>query len=281
MVPTAGSANYTWTVSAPVADNNALAAFVPASAAPVIIATSPADDATDVLVDANLVANFSEPVAKGTGTITLKRTSDNSTVESFDAASSPRLVFSGQILTIDPTNDLGSGVGYHVLIGSTAIIDNSGGNAFAGISGTTAWNFTTAVDTFSSWISNPVFGLAVADQDLGDDPDGDGIDNGVENFFGTHPGTFTRGLAAGIKNGNSFTFTHPQNATPASDLTASYTWSKDLASFLANGATDGAGTKVDFTTQADTPSPGITTVTATVTGAATSKLFVRVNVTQP
>jgi hypothetical protein len=136
-------------------------------------------------------------------------------------------------------------------------------------------------NTFANWISNPAFGLAVADQDLGDDPDGDGTDNGVENFFGTNPGTFTQGLLVGIKSGNTFTFTHPQNATQASDLTASYRWSKDLASFLASGATDGAGTTVAFTTQANTPSPGITTVTATVTGTATNKLFVRVNVTQP
>jgi hypothetical protein len=136
-------------------------------------------------------------------------------------------------------------------------------------------------NTFANWISNPAFGLAVADQDLGDDADGDGNDNGVENFFGTNPGTFSQGLLSGIKSGNTFTFTHPQNATPASDLTASYNWSKDLASFLASGATDGAGTTVAFTTQADTPTAGITTVTATVTGTATSKLFVRVNVTQP
>jgi autotransporter-associated beta strand protein len=138
-----------------------------------------------------------------------------------------------------------------------------------------------AANTFASWISKAEYGLAVADQDLGDDPDGDGIDNGVENFFGTNPSTFSQGLLVGIKSGNAFTFTHPQNATPASDLTASYTWSKDLATFLANGATDGAFTKVDFTTQLNTPSPGITTVTATVTGTAASKLFVRVNVTQP
>ena len=170
------------------------------------------------------------------------------------------------------------------MIDATAVIDTSGGNAFAGISSTTAWSFTTAVNpvpTFANWISNPTFGLAVADQDLGDDPDGDGIVNGVENFFGTNPGTFTQGLAAGIRSGNTFTFTHPQNASPVSDLTASYSWSNDLASFLVNGATDGAATKVDFTTQPNTPSPGITTVTATVTGTATSKLFVRVNVTQP
>lgn len=59
------------------------------------------------------------------------------------------------------------------------------------------------------------------------------------------------------------TVTHPKNATPAS--------------FPAGGATHGAGTTVTFTTQPNTPSPGITTVT----GTAASKLFVRVNVGKP
>jgi methionine-rich copper-binding protein CopC len=281
---TAGNTIYTWSVTAPNEDSHTLAAFVPASAAPAIITTSPADNAAAVPITANLVANFSEPVLKGTGTITLKRTSNNSTVESFNVVSSPRLIFSGQTLTINPTNDLSPGVGYHVLIDPDAIIDASGGDAFAGISSPSAWNLTssgTPSDNFAAWISNPTFGLAPADRGLFEDPDGDGIDNGVENFFGTNPGTFSQGLAAATKNDNSFTFTHPQNATPASDLTASYRWSKDLSTFLSNGATDGALTKVDFTTQQNTPSPGITTVTATVTGTTTSKLFVRVNVTQP
>jgi methionine-rich copper-binding protein CopC len=281
LVPTAGPATYTWTVSAPLEDSHALAAFVPAAAAPVITTTSPADNATGVPVAANLVATFSEPVVKGTGTITLKRTSNNSTVESFNVASSPRIVFSGQTLTIDPTSDLGPGVTYHVLIDSTAIVDTSGGNAFAGISSATVWNFTTAgtpVNSFANWISG--FGLAPTDQDLFDDPDGDGIDNGVENFFGTNPGTFTRGLAAGIKNGNTFTFTHPQNASPSTDLTASYRWSTGLATFHPGGATIG-GTTVNFTTQANTPSPGFTRVTATVTGTLPHRLFFDVRVTSP
>jgi hypothetical protein len=103
----------------------------------------------------------------------------------------------------------------------------------------------------------------------------------VENFFGTNPSIFTQGLLVGSKSGNTFTFTHPQNPTPAIGLTAHYTWSKDFADFLASGATDGEGTKVDFTTQLNTPSLGITTVTAAITGTSTSKLFLRVNVTQP
>jgi methionine-rich copper-binding protein CopC len=269
---TAGTVNYTWSVTNPAEDSHALAAFVPASAAPVMLTTNPADNATAVPITANLIANFSEPVVKGTGTITLKRTSNNSTVESFDVASSPRLVFSGQTLTINPTNDLGPGVAYHLLIDSTAIVDTSGGNAFAGVSNSSAWNFTTAgtpVNSFENWISNSVFGLAPADQDLFDDPDGDGIDNGVENFFGTNPGTFTQGPIAGSKSGNTFTFTHP-----------SYRWSTDLATFHPGGATSG-GTTVNFTTEANTPSPGLTRVTATATGTLPSRLFVDVRVTGP
>ena len=279
---TAGLFNYMWTVSAPVEDNNVLAAFVPAAAAPVIMATSPVDNATGVLVAANLVATFSELVVAGTGTITLKRTSDSSTIESFDVASSPRLVFSGKTLTINPTNDLGPGVGCHVLIDTTAIVDASGGHAFAGISSPGAWNFTTAgtpVDSFADWIANPAFGLAAADRDLFDDPDGDGIENGVENFFGTNPGTVTPGLAAGSWNGNAFTFTHPQG-TLASDLGATYRWSTDSTAAHLGGQTSG-GTTVNFTTEANTPSPGFTRVTATVTGVIPARLFVDVRVAAP
>jgi hypothetical protein len=154
------------------------------------------------------------------------------------------------------------------------------GHAFAGISSPSAWNLTTAgtpVNDFANWIAG--FGLAPADQDLFDDPDGDGIDNGVENFFGTNPGTFTRGLAAGIKNGNTFTFTHPQG-TLASDLSASYRWSTDLVTFHLGGGTSG-GTTVAFTTEANTPSAGFTRVTATATGTLPGRLFVDVQVTGP
>jgi hypothetical protein len=132
--------------------------------------------------------------------------------------------------------------------------------------------------TFADWIATypGVGGLT----GVGDDADGDGIDNGVENFFGTNPSISNSGLVAGAVGVNTFTFTHPQNATPASDLTAAYQWSKDLATFNAGGVTDGDNTKVDFTTQLDTPVAGTTTVTATVSGTATSKLFVNIKVTQ-
>jgi hypothetical protein len=80
-------------------------------------------------------------------------------------------------------------------------------------------------------------------------------------------------------NENTFTFTHPQNPAPAVDITAAYRWSKDLVTFHDGGITDADGTRVDFSTQPDTPGPGITTVTASVAGTPVGRLFVRVETT--
>jgi autotransporter-associated beta strand protein len=133
-----------------------------------------------------------------------------------------------------------------------------------------------SANTYATWIATfPTVppGSAGFDQDA----DGDGIDNGAENFFGTNPGIGTSGLVSGRSSGNTFTFTHPQSATPATGVTAAYRWSKNLATFRTHGQTDGDGTTVNFNTITNA---GITTVTATVTGTSTAKLFVDVKVTQ-
>ena len=134
--------------------------------------------------------------------------------------------------------------------------------------------------TFADWIADFP---GVGDQDgLDDDPDGDGIPNGVENYFGTDPGEFSPGLVAdAVDTGtNTFTFTHPLNETPASDLTATYHWSTDLQTFHADGHPNGAGTTT-VTFSQGAPSGGMVTVTATVTGSVIpDKLFVNVGVTQ-
>jgi hypothetical protein len=116
-------------------------------------------------------------------------------------------------------------------------------------------------------------GLAGFDQDA----DGDGIRNGAENFFGTAPNASSRGLISGASSGNTFTFTHPQNPTPATGVTAAYRWSKDLTTFRNGGQTDGDNTTVNFNAVTNA---GITTVTATVTGTAASRLFVQVKASQ-
>jgi alpha-galactosidase len=132
-------------------------------------------------------------------------------------------------------------------------------------------------NTYASWIA----GFPSVPSNLNgfdQDADGDGVDNGAENFFGTNPGIGSSGMIAGVRSGNTFVFTHPQNASPATGVTAAYRWSKDLATFRNGGQTDGAGTTVSFSPPVTTA--GITTVTATVTGTPAAKLFLVVQVLQ-
>lgn len=132
--------------------------------------------------------------------------------------------------------------------------------------------FGPPAGSFEAWIADFEVG---AQDSLGDDPDGDGVRNGVENFFGTVPDAFSQGLVAGSYDAGAgtFTFTHPQG-TLANNLSAAYQWSKDLVTFHPAGSAD--GTTVSFLTATNA---GVTTVTATVSGTIPDKLFVRVEVT--
>ena len=92
----------------------------------------------------------------------------------------------------------------------------------------------------------------------------------------TDPGAFSVGLRArGVTTGAglTFTFTHPQNASPADDVSApAYRWSTNLQTFHADGAANAAGTTtVTFTAEVDTPVAGTTTVTATITGSFSTR----------
>jgi hypothetical protein len=156
----------------------------------------------------------------------------------------------------------------------------TGGDSF-GINGFEVWptDGGGGGNNFSDWIA----GFNVGGQNgTADDADGDGIDNGVENYFGTAPDTFSQGLIPGTVDtgANTFTFTHPLNATPAADLRAIYHWSTDLQTFYDDGDPNGAGTTTVNFAQG-TPSGGMVTVTATLSGTVIpDKLFVAVEVTQ-
>ena len=108
--------------------------------APTVTSFSPTDAATSVAVGANIVLTFSEAIVRGTGTITLRSGSTTgAVVESFDAANSNRLTFSGSTLTIDPTNNLANNTSYFVTFASGAVKDTAG-NAYAG---TSSYDFQT------------------------------------------------------------------------------------------------------------------------------------------
>ena len=109
---------------------------------PTLTSSNPADNATNVLTDTNIVLNFSEIIKVNTGNITLKKTSDNSVVETFDINGSNVSLTSSTQITIDPTDFLEKNTEYYVLIDATAIVDLSRNN-YAGITSTTELSFST------------------------------------------------------------------------------------------------------------------------------------------
>ncbi len=108
---------------------------------PTLSSSSPIDNETNTPYDTNITLTFSEIIKVGTGNITLKKTSDDSTVEIFDVTTDVSGSGTTQI-SINPSSDLEIGVEYYVLIDSTAIVDLSR-NSYAGISSTTELSFST------------------------------------------------------------------------------------------------------------------------------------------
>jgi hypothetical protein len=125
---------------------------------------------------------------------------------------------------------------------------------------------------FAGWLA----GFDVGGQTgFDDDADGDGLENGIEAFFGTAPDSSNAGLAEIARSGNEVTFTHSEADPQLDDVTGSYEWSLDLATWNASGDTAG-GVTATISASPDTPVTGTTTVTATFAGSVPDKVFVRV-----
>jgi uncharacterized protein YjiK/methionine-rich copper-binding protein CopC len=114
---------------------------VPDTTAPTLASSTPIDNATAITVGNNITLTFNEAVAAGTGTFTLSNGTDD--VRTIAATDTTQVTFSGTVVTINPTTDLRSGMGYHVLVSATAVTDTAG-NAFAGFSDVARLNFVTA-----------------------------------------------------------------------------------------------------------------------------------------
>ena len=109
--------------------------------APTLTSTTPTDNALGVALDANLVLTFNEAVQAGSGNLVI---SNDSGVAAFTIpiTDTNQVSISGATVTINPNSDLGSGTSYHVNLGS-GVLKDMAGNAFVGISGSSAFNFNT------------------------------------------------------------------------------------------------------------------------------------------
>lgn len=109
---------------------------------PTLVSANPVDNASAVAAASNIVLNFSEPIARGSGSIVI-RNDAGTVVASFDAASSTQLSISGSTLSIDPAADLPSGTHLTLEFPSGSLKDLAG-NAYAGGS---SYDFSTAAAT--------------------------------------------------------------------------------------------------------------------------------------
>lgn len=114
---------------------------------PTLESFTPADNASDVAVNANLILTFNEAVNTESGAdndIVIKLTADDTVVETIDAQDSTKVSGDGTTtITINPASDLTESTEYYIQIGADAFDDNFS-NSYAGISDTTSWSFTTA-----------------------------------------------------------------------------------------------------------------------------------------
>ncbi len=221
-----------------------------------------------------LIDSVGSSDGSNSATYTLKQTVGGSAT-----ATTPVLNYQDGSLDVAYFDVTGFSVGDTFVVTSTTSESNSVFSAsFEQVIGITFDTGAIATDdTFSDWISG-FTGLG-AFTAFGDDADDDGIDNGVEAFFGTAPNAPNAGIAAVSFSGSSLTFTHPEADPKLSDVTGSYEWSLDLSVWNASGD-DVGGTIVTIGAVQNTPESGTTTVTATVTGTEPGKVFVRVTATR-
>ncbi len=133
-------------------------------------------------------------------------------------------------------------------------------------------------DTLAAWISGFQVGELTG---FNDDFDNDGLPNALENILGSDPSAANQGISVVSASAGNLVFRHTLNATPASDLIASYEWSIDLATWNASGES-AEGTTVSFSAPVEIAvgPPALVEVTATVTGTPSAKVFTRLKVTQ-
>ena len=106
---------------------------------PTLITFTPTTNATNIPINTSIILNFSEPITKGTGNITITK-SDNSAVQTINLSN---FTVNGMTATANLTN-LPSSTSLRVNIPAGAFIDlASPANTFTG----TAWSFITAADT--------------------------------------------------------------------------------------------------------------------------------------
>lgn len=120
---------------------NAAWAFTTADTA--VSSSTPADEGTNVALNTTITLNFNEVVTVNSGNVRIRKISDSSIVDSIDINSGQVSGSGTATIVITQSDTLEPNTAYYVEIDSGALI-NGNNVSFAGISGNSTLNFTTA-----------------------------------------------------------------------------------------------------------------------------------------
>jgi Bacterial Ig-like domain/Secretion system C-terminal sorting domain len=115
----------------------------------------PANGTTNTAVNLTASVTFNEDVVKGSGTIVLKKTSDNGIVQTINVSTATLL---GRTLSVS-LNNLQVNTAYYLEVSAGAVADIEG-NPFAGITGNSTWAFTTGINIYVANFQNCTSGLS-------------------------------------------------------------------------------------------------------------------------
>jgi autotransporter-associated beta strand protein len=108
-----------------------------------LAATSPLDNATDMLASRNVVLTFSQDVTPGTGNLTLRDLTDPlNPIDTLIPANDTRLTYDQNVVRLDPAGLLTWNRDYAIRIDAGMFLGD-GDAPIAPISDDTSWNFTT------------------------------------------------------------------------------------------------------------------------------------------
>ena len=243
---------------------------ISAAGAPTISSLSPADNATGVLLDANLVITFSESVTADTGNITIYKASDDTVFEAIGVTDVKVSGSGTATITINPSSSFVAGESYYVLIDATAFDASTGGISFAGISSTTVFNFSvvTAPTLTSSSPADNATGVSTTTNIVLTFSEIVDVENGNIIIKKTSDNSIIETIAVtdAAKVSGSGTTTITINPAATLIVSTEYYVLIDATAFDSVNSTDYAGisstTALSFTTGADSTPPTMTITAA-------------------